>query len=610
MEVILVKRLVLFILITLFALVAGFLTFQPLTAIYIVSKGGYWVILITTVWLAYVFFKIIKSVDVVGIVFRRTHRLPIVLMGLGVVLFLVNEPIRYKVLNDELVLAGNSMRLHFDREFLTLGSAHSINGSLLSINGNVDKRPLFFVFVVSLVHDLTGYRSNNIFFVNGVLSFVCLALTYAFGFKLGGRRVGIIALLLLIGLPLLGQNATGAGFEILNLVMLLSACLFGVRYMGRRDDESLCAFVLTVVLLAQTRYESVLFVIAAAFVIFEVWRLERRVSLPWAVMLAPLLLILVPLQNKVFEVNPGYWQLPKGVLHPFDTVFYYDNVGHAVAFLFNVGERQTNSLVLSLLGVIGLVFFWMFVWTNRIKLLRVYPAVWILAAFGVVILANFFLLLCYHWGQLDQYVVSRLGLPLMLFMALSAGFVFCEFSRKANHWFAMICGILAIEIFAQTIPTEGKAILTREEVASEEMAWERSKIQRHQKEDVLYVLGAPLLAIIERVPAIAVNAAQRGKAGLRFHMQQGTYREILVFQRIALDIKDKKWKLTDNQVLDDDFVLETIDEHAVNVMLHIRLSRLVAIKPSKEPIKDVKSSDPNQPPLDLYYEEFYRNLPW
>ena len=41
------------------------------------------------------------------------------------------------------------------------------------------------------------------------------------------------------GLPLLAQNATGGGFELLNLVMILATLLLGMRYLARRDASSL-----------------------------------------------------------------------------------------------------------------------------------------------------------------------------------------------------------------------------------------------------------------------------------------------------------------------------------------------------------------------------------
>ena len=52
----------------------------------------------------------------------------------------------------------------------------------------LDKRPYFFAFLVSLVHDLTGYRIANIFLVNVALAPALFGLVYWFARALTGRR--------------------------------------------------------------------------------------------------------------------------------------------------------------------------------------------------------------------------------------------------------------------------------------------------------------------------------------------------------------------------------------------------------------------------------------
>lgn len=606
-----ISRLVLFLLIAVFSVVVGFATFTPALAVSVVSKVGYWVILAAFLSWGYAMTKVWRQIDFRAWWKQREHRFPVALALIGAVIFVLHEPTGYKVVYDELLLMANSMQLHFERTFLTPGGAHNTNGALLILTGSVDKRPLFFVFLASVVHDLTGYRTANIFALNIVLTATCLLLAYFFGFKLGGRRVGLLTLLLLIGLPLLGQNATGAGFEVLNLVMILLACLLGVRYFERRDDVSLSAFTLTIVLLAQTRYESVLFVLAAAMVIINVWWSQRRISLPWAVLIAPLLLVLIPLQNKAFTYNRAFWQLPKGVEDPFAADFFYRNVGHATAFFFNIGERQPNSIVLSVFGVFGVVFLWMFVWSKRGVLERDHPAVWVLAAFALVVMANFFLLLCYHWGQLDQYVVARLSLPMCLIMALSAAFVVGEFGRKSPVLVKYV-GLLAfLGVLAQGLPVQAKAVSTRQEVVPGEVRWQTDIIRNNPRNDQLYITRAPLVGVVERKPAISIYSAQRGKDGLRFHMLHGTYREILVFQRLEYNVAEQRWKPSRGDELDTDFVLEKLDERLLRPMVRCRLSRLVAIKgTAAAEVASEKPADGTISPDEEYYSRFYRSLPW
>ena len=71
----------------------------------------------------------------------------------------------------------------------------------------------------------------------------------------GGRLVGLCCL---AGLPLLAINATGGGFEILNLCMIALTMLAAISYLERNDAVPLNFLLMSGILLAQTRYESVL----------------------------------------------------------------------------------------------------------------------------------------------------------------------------------------------------------------------------------------------------------------------------------------------------------------------------------------------------------------
>ena len=158
------------------------------------------------------------------------------------------------------------------------------SGALLDARGHgnlglLDKRPLFQPLLVSLLHDLTGYRPENVFALNSALTFGLLGLVYVACRKLAGREAGILAVLLLTSLPLLAQNATGGGFELLNLVMIMSTLLLGMRFAEKRDPGSLQALLLSAVLLAQTRYESILFMLPVGLLVGWTWWKERRAVL-------------------------------------------------------------------------------------------------------------------------------------------------------------------------------------------------------------------------------------------------------------------------------------------------------------------------------------------
>src|SRR5258708_19276052 len=171
--------------------------------------------------------------------------------------------------------------MHYFRDVAMMVRGYDIQGVFLSTDNYLDKRPYFYPFLVSLLHDLTGYRLLNAYLVNAMLMPAALGLVFVFGRLLTGWQGGLLAVVLLGSLPLLGQNATGSGMELLNFVMILAAMVLAAEYLRAPKEEALAALALAAVLLAQARYESALYVLPVAGLVFLGWLRARRILLPW-----------------------------------------------------------------------------------------------------------------------------------------------------------------------------------------------------------------------------------------------------------------------------------------------------------------------------------------
>src|ERR1019366_3459283 len=110
------------------------------------------------------------------------------------------------------------------------------------------------------------------------------------------------------GLPLLAQNATGGGFELLNLVMILATMLLGARFIARRDEPSFTALCYSAMLLAQVRYASAISLLPVAAMVLWVWRREGGTILSWSVNAAPVFMIHCSLHTRIFGIRSTAWQ--------------------------------------------------------------------------------------------------------------------------------------------------------------------------------------------------------------------------------------------------------------------------------------------------------------
>src|SRR5437899_6364300 len=93
------------------------------------------------------------------------------------------------------------------------------------------------------------------------MAVILLSFIYAIGVRFGGIRLGCFGVLLIAGLPLLAQNATGGGSDLINIVMIYLLYFSGSYYYRSQETKGLNSFILVAALLAQVRYESILYVL-------------------------------------------------------------------------------------------------------------------------------------------------------------------------------------------------------------------------------------------------------------------------------------------------------------------------------------------------------------
>ena len=576
------------------AIALGFFLLAPGPSLLAVIYGGYWTLLLITVMFARALWRNWRADGPDKNLHLPTRGWPAVLVaGCGLVL-LVHESYGFKILMDEIMLLGTSMSLHFDKTALVPMRGHDIQGAFQVMAGQLDKRPLFQPFLVSLLHDLTGYRPENVFLLNTALTFVLLALTYRVGSKFAGPAAGAAGVLLFSSLPLLAQNATGGGFEILNLVMILATVLLAVRFAERRDEDSLSALCLAAVLLALTRYESVLFIFPVGLLILWVWRHERRVILSWPAVFAPLLLLLYALHHKIFSERGSAWELAgqPGFSQPFSPTYAVENLGHAFNFLCDTSGSNSNSLTLTILGLLALPvgLLWLI---RTLRTLRTAPAAHVALGFFLLGFAGHtVLMMFYFWGKFDDPVIRRLSLPLhlaLICVVFVAGSVCAP--RIRRFWPGLILVVLA-GTFALSLPAMSRHGYSLEYYVGREMEWRREFMARHPERDYLFIDNNSIIWITHLVSATPVLQALQHKDNIVFNLSNRIFSAIYVFQRLQVDPVTGRFAVEKGDDLGPDYQLETVWERRFTPLTVSRICRVVSIR--EGPV-----STPRPPPSSL-----------
>ena len=620
------RRVWLFAVISALSAVTGFYAVPDGMALKIVTNTGYWCILAAFILFVRALWGTFRG-DLAGLPgagWRRIDWVSFAVVGVGGLVLIVHESFGFKIVMDELMLVGTSMSMHFTRTVLTPIRGGDIQGAFVIYEGMMDKRQLFFPFLESILHDLTGYRPENAFVLNGILAFVFLGLVNAAGRMLAGRMAGWLGVALFAGLPLLAQNATGGGFELLNLVMILATMLLGARFIARRDEPSFTALCYSALLLAQVRYESAIFLLPVVGIILWVWRREGRAIMSWPVVVAPLLMIHCALHNRIFDIRASAWQLQSkpGLTKPFSLSYVLghgppgtpNNLESALSFFFGKPTDQPNSYVLSTLGVLA-IFFLVLLVAKRLRALASEPPISVATVFFTFGFAiQFGLMMCYFWGQFDDAIIRRLSLPTHLWMVIAVLAVLTQFPRPPVV--RTLLAIAVLGILAQGVPSMAAHAYNQEYLAGLETAWRRQFIADQPRKDYLVIDKDSILWITHEVTATTSFAARERRPDLVFFMRNHAFSNIFVFQGYTIDPDTGKMTVRPDDALPPDYILEPVRAERLMTLTQTRISRLVEIrdgdkvltKPEPDRVLP-KDKDEIEKARQAYLENFFKRLP-
>lgn len=192
---------------------------------------------------------------------------------------------------DETNLLSTSRNMHEVRAAFVTTQAVPYEGAPQPVEFMVDKRPPLFPFLVSLLHDLTGFRIANAFALNLGVLFLLLATIGTAVQRRAGALHGAAAVLLLASVPLVLAGARSAGFELLALLLGTWVVLAALAFARAPSPPHHLWLLAALLLFAHARYESL--AVGAVALGVALWRarssLPPRRALPQLLLLAPLL---------------------------------------------------------------------------------------------------------------------------------------------------------------------------------------------------------------------------------------------------------------------------------------------------------------------------------
>lgn len=563
------------ILICVLVLVIGRLALPADKALRAVITTGYWWMLVATIIAGVVWWKSWRA--------HATFRVPrwqtVVLIAAVTLCWHAHERFGYKILADEILLMGTSQNMHFDRDVGYGVRATDIRGPFEILESVLDKRPLLYPFLVSVLHDWTGYRTANAFWLNAGLGVVFLGLLHHLATRVGGNAwAGDVAVLFAGGIPLFAQQASGGGFELLNLTLLTAWIGFGMAFMEKPDERRQDALVISAVLLASARYESLLYLVPTAVMLILAWRRRGNVAVTPVTVLAPVLLLPTLWLQYAFEADAGRWELQsRGA----DTVFSLDylagNLGHAAAHFLSFDGYQPNSPVFGAIGLLALPF--LMLWT--VSVLRspkeAAPGEVALVWTSAGLWAGAALLMLYFWGQFDHPVIHRLSLPTQLLMLLALVVALAKFGHAAEWRWKAAAAVAAVTLFAWSLPVMAKNAYGRTYTPGLAYAWREQFLTQIQDRQVLVIDRDSQFWITQQISATPIAMAEARKEGIAFHLRNRSFSDIFVFQSCQYDEQTGIEQVYPEDRLSPAFELEPVAQLKLAIGHVARISRVKSI---------------------------------
>jgi len=384
------------------------------------------------------------------------------------------------------------------------------------------------------------------------------------------------------------------------MILLLAAA--GIAYWRSPDGARMNCFMLCGVLLAQTRYESVLYVFAVALVILLVWVREREIRLTWTSVCVPLLMVYIPLQNRILKDYPALWQYSEDLGQAFSPSLVPQNLGHAANYFFALNPAQPNSLLLTAFACFAGVIFFAGLLYRLLKnknagrsCLNGYHMV--VGAVGFVAVINFCLLMCYHWGQIDDIAATRIVLPFILFQVGFVVFVAGALGKRVM----MTATILSVAFcLFYTRPLCAQTNFLRAADKTRTCEWAAIRAQKYAWQGPLFLLQEHLAVIIEKVSAYPLSKSFDRKRQLDLHQRLGTFGEVYLIYTLKRR-SDGQWIA--ELPVDDHFIYEVIEDDKLSERMRIRLCRVESVKlAGVKPLPLTPPEGMGLDPLEYYAE--------
>ena len=499
---------------------------------------------------------------------------------LALVVF-VSVPKSFRVLSDEtnLLSVAKSMTYNKNVQNITEGRWYYEMFWATPTTGT-EKRPFLFPFFTSLIHTFLGYHVENVYILNFLALWALLLLLFIALQSSLGYLWATCGLILVVTQPVIALSATSASFEIFNSLFIMAGFLALRSFINDPHHKTFIVLIMTLLMLANVRYESALFLVIALVVLgFGGYIKPKFISQSFSYALG--LFFLLPLiWQRVLLVSETDSNLVGG---SWIKAFRFENAQQNIVLFFKYVLEPSGQLgyagIVNIAGIVALILIPIWALLSPSFLQRGERGVqsnsinrdhWVLLICSAVSLLTLFLIVIFYQGGINDHPLNgRFYIPILVVLSVAPVYFLANLLKDRQRLLGPVfIGCLMAFVFYHPVAVEDR--LTNTLIIIREYKYVEAFLKKNADKNTLVVWGRPGELIVSNYGAISYSTANQDIDTILSQFKNHLYSKIYVIQSIAYS---NNAPLSDN-VVDSRYQLKTVDQQQITGEYFYRISQV------------------------------------
>lgn len=258
-----------------------------------------------------------------------------------------------RMLADETNLIGTSKGIfNYNKSILDLAQI-KINDDYYLLKSKIDKRPLLYPFLLSIIHNIIGYSINNSYILNGICAFIILIIFNYLLNKQLGNFYGYISMFIVCSFPIFILCVTSSGFEVFNIYGAFIYFL-AIYVFSKHNTAKYAEFlVYTSILFGYTRYEEAIFIFFTIIYVAYCLKKDEYNKFSIFFIIFPLLCLPIAWLNRTTYLNSNFEFGDNAKI--FSIEYFISNFTHSIKFFLGLNSDYGMNKIIFLLSIAMLI---------------------------------------------------------------------------------------------------------------------------------------------------------------------------------------------------------------------------------------------------------------